>query len=120
MDIVRLPLAPLARPANSSARHAQQPQAVEASGRVQASGSRARGAGAYERVVQGELLEREGTRYQSTRAFLTERSVERAHPAERQPASLYQARPAIARYLNHSRPESVPELTRGRSVNLVV
>lgn len=121
MDIVRLPVAAPPRPASSSSRHVQQPHAVEGGGRTGVSDARARAPGAFERIVQGELLEREGaTRYQSTRAFLIERSVERAQPAEQQPASLYQTRPAIARYLNHSRPESVPELTRGRSVNLIV
>ncbi len=120
MDIVSLPVTPLARPAKSSARHAQQPHAVEGAGRPDLSGSRPRAAGRCERVVQGELLERQRAQYQSTQAFLVERSLERAQSADRQPASLYQTRPAIARYLNHSRLESVPELTRGRSVNLVV
>jgi len=87
---------------------------------VEVPGYRPRADGTFERVVQGELLQREGMHYQSTRAFLIERSMERAQPAERQPASLYHSRPAIARYLNHSRPESVPDPTRGRSVNLVV
>jgi len=120
MDIVRLPVAP-PRPAGSSARQVQQPHAVQGCGRPGVSGARAHAPGAPERIVQGELLEREGTtRYQSTRAFIVERSVEGAQPAERQPVTLYQTRPAIACYLNHSRSESVPELTRGRSVDLVV
>ena len=120
MDIVGLPLVPPLRAAGSSTRQAQQPHAVERIGRVESPGARARVAGTFERVVQGELLERERAQYQSTRAFLIERSMEGAQPAERQSASPYQTRPAIARYLNHSQPESVPELTRGRSVNLVV
>ena len=120
MDIVRLPTTPAPRAAGSSARQVQRPDAVERPGRVESAGDRARGFGAFERVVQGELLERPVAYYQSTRAFILERSMEGAQPAERQPATLSQTRPAIARYLNHSRPESVPELTRGRSVDLVV
>ena len=120
MDIVRLPTTPAPRAAGSSAGQVQRPDVVERPGRVESAGDRARGVGAFERVVQGELLERPAAHYQSTRAFLHERSMEGAQPAERQPATLSQTRPAIARYLNHSRPESVPELTRGRSVDLVV
>jgi hypothetical protein len=120
MDIVKLPVASLARPATSSARHAHQPHRVEGAGRAEASASRPRATGASERVVQGELLARERTPYQSTRAFLIGRSMERAQPAERQPTSLYQSRPAIVSYLHHSQPESLPELSRGCSVNLFV
>lgn len=120
MEIVRLPVAPLARPANPSTRQAQQPPFVAPAARAERPGPGPGAAGGFERVVQGELLEREGPRYQSTRAFLVERSMERAQPAERQPATLHQTRPAIARYLNHSRPESVPEMVQGRSLNLFV
>jgi len=120
MDLVRLPPTPVPRSAGGSAKHVQQPDAVESTGRAQPAATRTRAAGSFERVVQGELLEREAVNYQSTRAFILERSMEGAQPAERQPATLYQTRPAIARYLNHARPESVPELTRGRSVDLVV
>lgn len=120
MDILALPVRPLGRPASSSAKPTQQPLAVEAAAWVQGSGSAARAPGAFERVVQGELLDRQATPYQSTRAFLTERSMERAQPAGRQSESPHQSRPAIASYLHHSRPESVPDLTQGRSVDLLV
>jgi len=120
MEIVRLPLAPPGRAAHSSARPVQQPTVVAAAARAERAGSGPDAAGGVERVVQGELLEREAVRYQSTRAFLTERSMDHAKPADREPASLHQTRPAIARYLYHSRPESGPEPTQGRSLNLFV
>ncbi len=120
MDIVRLPVAPRGRPAAALAKQTQQPPPHAAAGRVEVLAPRQRPAGASERVVQGELLDKPGTLFQSTRAFLTERSLDRAQPSERQPASPDGSRPAINRYLNHSRPESLTELTQGRSVDLMV
>ena len=122
MDIVRLPVTPRGRPASASATQTRQPQphTAAAVGRVEALGARQRPAGVPEAVLQGELLEQPRPLFQSTRAFLTERSLDRAQPAERQPASPDRSRPAINRYLNHSRPESVTELIQGRSVDLLV
>lgn len=120
MDIVTLPVGPRGRPANASTRSAQQPQVADAVERAPKAGSAPPSTGTFERVVQGELLERHAARYQSTRAFLVERSMEHSQPADRQAASDGQARPAIRSYLQHTRPQSVAELTQGRSVDLLV
>jgi len=78
------------------------------------------GGGSFERVVQGELLHRQQTPYQSTRAFIDERKLDQAQPAGRQAESFQQARAAISRYLNNTRPEAGAEPSQGRSVNFFV
>jgi len=120
MEITRLPVTPFGRPSPASVRSSEQTTSVGAAERVEASNPRPRTRGPVERVVQGELLHRERSLYQSTRAFLTERSLDQAQPAERQAQSPEQSRPAISRYLNNTRPESVAEMTQGRSLNLFV
>ena len=120
MDIVTLPVGPRGRPASASARHTRQPNPADEAPRAHSAGPASQSAAGFERVVQGELLERQAARYQSTRAFLAERSMERAQPADRQPASGSQARPAILSYLSHSRTSSVAELPQGGSVDLLV
>ena len=121
MDISGLPVTPLPRPATASARRASQPAAaVERLEAVGPSNPRPARRASFERVVQGELLQRARTSYQSTRAFLDERTLDRARPAERQAESLGQSRTAISRYLDNIRPEAVGELSQGRVVNFFV
>ncbi len=121
MDITRLPLASYARPVttpvNASLR-ATPGGAVES---VSAAGSEARFTSERPtRVVQGELLDRQRDTYQSTRAFVNERSVDQSRPADQPGVSALQSRSALFRYANNIRPESIADLTQGRSVNFFV
>ena len=118
MDISRLPLAPLARPATSTYSNAR--QAGSAGGAVPVEPSRPRPKASVERVVQGELLHKERTPYQSTRAYIDERTMDRTHPADHKDAVRVQSRSAISQYLNNTRPETVSELARGKAVNFYV
>ena len=120
MDISRLPLVPLARPATSSFRSTQQAAAPEAVRPVGASSQQAGARESFERVVQGELLHRERASYQSTRAFIQERTMDQTQPAGHQAGSFKQSRSAISHYLSHTRPETFSELTRGKAVNFFV
>ncbi len=120
MDIARLPAAPYARPAtpNVSPVHRVAGESVEAA-RATANGSgasRERSA----RVVQGELLGRQRDTYQSTRAFVNERNIDRSRDAGEPAISSYQARSALYQYANNIRTESIADQTRGRSVNFFV
>ena len=117
MDISRLPVTPLLRPASAPVSTTRQPASAEA---VEPVNPRQAGGGSFERVVQGELLHREQTPYQSTRAFIDERKLDQAQPAGQQAESFKQARAAISRYLNNTRPEAGAELSQGRSVNFFV
>jgi hypothetical protein len=74
----------------------------------------------FERVVQGELLQKERTPYQSTRGFINERNVGHARPAVGQHDTRHQSRAAIFQYLNNTRPEAISDLTQGKSVNFFV
>jgi hypothetical protein len=78
------------------------------------------GRGSFQRVVQGELLHREHALYQSTRAFIDERKLDRAQPVGRQAESVKQARTAISQYLNNTGPEAGAEISQGSSVNFFV
>jgi hypothetical protein len=120
MDISGLAVTPLPRPATASASSASQPATVERLARAGPSNPRPARHASFERVVQGELLHRARTPYQSTHAFLDERTLDRAQPAERQAESLTQSRTAISRYLDNTRPEAVSELSQGRAVNFFV
>lgn len=121
MDITRLPVTPLARPASASPQGNRQPNSVDATARAEdVARARASVRAPHERVVQGELLHRQRAFYQSTRAFIDERNLDQARPAGQPAASLQQSRLAISRYINHVRPEPVTELTQGRSINFVV
>jgi len=120
MDISRLPLVPLARPATPSFRSTQQVASKEAVQPVETSNPRARTRESFERVVQGELLHRERTLYQSTRAFIQERAMDQTQPADHRTESFKQSRSAISHYLSHTRAETLSELTRGKAVNFFV
>ena len=120
MDISRLPVTPLLRPASAPVKATRQPESAEAEARLESPNPRRAGGGSFERVVQGELLHREHTPYQSTRAFIDERKLDQAQPAGRQAESFKQARAAISQYLNNTRPEAGAELSQGRSVNFFV
>jgi len=74
----------------------------------------------FERAVQGELLQRERTSYQSTRGYINERNVSQARPAAGQRDTGNQSRIAIFQYLNNTRPEAIADLTQGKSVNYFV
>ena len=117
MDISRLPVTPLLRPASAAVKTTRQPASAEA---VEPPHPRQAGRGSSVRVVQGELLHREHTPYQSTRAFIDERKLDQAQHAGRQDEPLKQARAAVSRYLNNTRPEVAAELSQGRSVNFFV
>jgi len=120
MDISILPVTPLLRPASAPVKTTRQPASAEAVQRVESLNPRQAGRGSSERVIQGELLHREHTPHQSTRAFIDERRLDQAQPAGRQVESFNQARAAISRYLNNTRPEAAAELSQGRSVNFFV
>lgn len=120
MDISRVPvaLALQASPVhNRTVRPSAFVAAVEPVGRA---GARPHGRASFERVVQGELLQRERTPYQSTRGFVAEHNMSRARFAgePRNPGN--PSRAAIHQYLNNTRPEAIAEQARGRSVNFFV
>jgi hypothetical protein len=119
MDISRIPATPLLRPASAPVRTTRQPASDEA-GRVESLNPRPAGGGFSGPVVQGELLHREHASYQSTRAFIDERSLDQAQPAGLQAESFTQARAAISRYLNNTRPEAGSEIGQGSAVNFFV
>jgi hypothetical protein len=120
MDITRLPVTPIARPVTASSKTAQPAASREAVEAVEVLTPRQRTRDSFTRVVQGELLQRERTPYQSTQAFVNERKLERAQSADGGAESLNQSRSAIAQYLNNTRPEPRSELTQGRSINFFV
>ena len=120
MDVSRLSPVPLARAATSTFRGTQQVASSQAGQGVDGPDPRARTRETYEPVVQGELLHRERTAYQSTRAFIEERTMERAQPAGYRPESLNQSRSAISNYLSNTRPETLSEIAQGKSVNFFV
>ena len=117
MDITRLPVTPLARPTSAPQQGTRQPASVEAVARADA---QPRVRESRERVVQGELLQRQRASYQSTRSFINERNLDQARPAGEPAASPQQSRLALNRYASNVRPEPVSELTQGRSVNFFV
>lgn len=120
MDISRVPvaLAPQAAPVhNRTIRPSASVEAVESAGRT---GQRPRSRESFERVVQGELLQRERTPYQSTRGFVAEHNMGRARYANEQRDSGNSSRTAIHQYLNNTRPEAIAERARGKSVNFFV
>ncbi len=119
MDITRLPSAPFARPVTASTNTGARvgvSSAVESVGGVNDADSTERPA----RVVQGELLGRQRTRYQSTSAFVNERNLDQARPADQSAVSSFTSRSAIYQYANNIRPESLADLTQGRSVNYFI
>ena len=120
MDISRLPIAPLARPAASPFRGTQQARPVEVVASVEPSNPRTRTRESSATVVQGELLQRERSPYQSTRAFINERTMDQAQSADHASGSLKKSRSAISQYMNNTRPESLSELTQGKAVNFFV
>ena len=120
MDISRLPAAPLLRPASATYTSAAPAASAEGVGAVRSSRPAPRSGEAVERVVQGELLQRERTPYQSTRAFINERRFEHASSSEHQTGAGRPSRAAISHYLNNTRPEAIADLTHGTSVNFFV
>lgn len=121
MDIARLPVTPLVRPTTASVNARQQPEPVRpVAETVDSLNPRPRAAARFEKVVQGELLERERTLFQSTRSFINERSLDQARPAQQEAAPANSSRSAITHYLSHVRPEPVAELTQGRSLDFFV
>jgi len=74
----------------------------------------------FERVVQGELLQKERTPYQSTHGFISERNMDQARPAVGSRDTGNQSRAAIFQYLSNTRPEVTSDLTQGKSVNYFV
>jgi len=121
MDISRTPVTPLLRPASAPVRTTPQPASAEATGRVESPNPRQAGGGFSGRVVQGELLHREHASYQSTRAFIDERSLDQAQPAGLQAESFTQARTAISSYLSNTRHDTTgSEIGQGGAVNFFV
>lgn len=82
--------------------------------------SRVRGGEQVERVVQGELLQRESARYQSTRAFINERAFDQSLSGHREAATVPRSRAAISLYLNNTGREVVAGPAQGRSINYFV
>jgi hypothetical protein len=111
---------PLLWPASAPVRTTRQPASAEAAGRVESLNPRQTGVGLSGRVLQGELLLREHASYQSTRAFIDERSLDQAQPAGLQAESFTQARVAISSYLSNTRPDTGGEIGRGGAVNFFV
>jgi len=121
MDITRLPSAPFARPVTASVNTGARvdvTSAVESVGRGN-EGNRT-SSERPARVVQGELLSRQRTSYQSTRAFVNERNLDQARPADQSAIPSLKLRSAIYQYVNNIRPESLADLTQGRSVNYFI
>ncbi len=120
MDISRLPAAPPSGPSPALPRKAPSPAFIELAEPVAAPRARQQAREPLLRTVQGELLQRERNPSQSTRGFINERNLNQAQSVGHQAASPEQSRPAIARYLNNTRPEASADLTQGRSVNFFV
>ena len=121
MDISRVPATPLLRPASAAIKTGRQLASAEAVERLESPTSRQTGRESFERVVQGELLQRvPAAAYQSTHAFIDERRLDQARPAGWRDESLTQARAAISRYLNNAQPAAAADTSRGRSVNFSV
>ncbi len=74
----------------------------------------------FQPAIQGELLQKERSAYQSTRRFINERSADQARPAAEERNPTGRSRAAIFQYLNNTRPEAVSDLTQGKSVNFFV
>ena len=126
MQITRLPLPDIQAAPRKTPRG---PQAVEPPlARRAVPHARAAEAGeAGSRVVRGEFLGRvrenpsgKGSSYQSTRAFVEERTHNRARPAGEPAVSAYQTRSALSRYALHLRAESPAERLQGQRVNYFV
>ena len=117
MDISRLPVTPLLWSASAPTRTPRQPAPVQAGERLGEGVGRQSDRGTVERVLQGELLQRESTAYQSTRAFIDERNLELAQPVGWQNGSFNRSATAISRYLNNTGPDAAAGFSQGRSVN---
>jgi hypothetical protein len=81
---------------------------------------RVRSSDQVERVVQGELLQRENTRYQSTRAFIDERAFDQSLSGQREAMTAPRSRAAISLYLNNAGREATAAPEQGRSINYFV
>lgn len=118
MEISRSSLAASGgRPANTAYTGTARAAAVEQPAPA-AVRSRVRGSEQVERVVQGELLQRERLRYQSTRAFIDERAFDQSLSGHRETVTA--SRSAISLYLNNTGREVVAGPSQGRSVNYFV
>jgi hypothetical protein len=116
MEISRLPLTSAGRPASTTYTGTTRAAETEAVAAV-SSRPRARSSEQVERVVQGELLQRERTFYQSTRAFINERDFDQALSDSGRANVAPRSRAAISLYLNNARPEAVASLAQGQSIN---
>jgi len=117
MEISRLPLTSAGRPASTAYTGTTRAVETEAVAAAVSSRPRARSSEQVERVVQGELLQRERTLYQSTRAFIDERDFDHALSDSGRANAAPRSRAAISLYLNNARPEPVAGLAQGRSIN---
>jgi hypothetical protein len=121
MDISRLPVTLPLQQSPASIRTSKQPASVEVVEPVEKiSPRRQQTHESFTRAVQGELLQKERTPYQSTRGFINERNMAQARPAAGQRDTGVQSRAAIFQYLNNTRPEAVSDLTQGKSINFFV
>jgi len=82
--------------------------------------ARVRSSDQVERVVQGELLQRENTHYQSTRAFIDERAFDQSLSGQREAMTAPRSRAAISLYLNNAGREVAAAPEQGRSINYFV
>jgi len=118
MEISRSPLAPAGRPAAYTGTAPR--TAVIEPAAPEASRPRVRSGEQVERVVQGELLQRERSVYQSTRAYVNERRFDAALQNSAEGGRAPRGRTAISQYLNNTRPETVAELAHGQSINYFI
>jgi len=122
MDIARLPVVSPTRLGPAPARQTSSVEGVAAAGDTRGYTQRRPSRAPENTVIQGELLDRPRASYQSTRAFLDERALGRARPAEDAGASRsgLAARSALSSYLNHVQPESRLELAQGQVLDFFV
>ena len=120
MDITSLPVMPPGRPASASPQGTRQTASLEAVARADSAAARARANEPRERVVEGELLQRRPLFWQSTRSFIDERNLEKAHPAGQAATSPPQSRLAVTRYISNISPDPASAPTQGRSLDFFV
>jgi hypothetical protein len=118
MEIGRSPLASGGRPAGTAYTGTARAAVIEPAAPAQPR-ARARSSEPGGRVLQGELLQRDQTCYQSTLAYINERAFDHAR-AGNQPAAAPRARAAIAHYLTHTGSEPASTAPGGRSINYFV
>jgi hypothetical protein len=117
MEIGRSPLASGGRPAGTAYTGTARAAVIEDTAPAQPR-ARARSSEPSGRVLQGELLQRERSRYQSTLAYINERAFDHALAGDSRAATAPRTRTAISLYQNNAGHNAVA--SRGRSINYSV